>query len=148
MYRVNSKNEFNVPFGKKLKVNTYEGGNLITVSNYLTMNDVKILSIDFEEAVKDAKKGDFIYFDPPYDSDTTTFNNYTKDGFSLNAHKRLAKLFCTLDSLGAYIMLSNNDVPLVHELYSQFNVTSVDARRAVNRDATKRKGKEVIVTNF
>ena len=56
LYRVNSKNEFNVPYGKKLKVNTYDGGNLITVSNYLTMNDIKILSVDFEEAVKDAKK--------------------------------------------------------------------------------------------
>ena len=56
LYRVNSKNEFNVPFGKKKKLNTYEGSNLITVSNYLTMNDVKILCCDFEEAVKDAKK--------------------------------------------------------------------------------------------
>ena len=45
------------------------------------MNDVKILSVDFEEAVKDAKKGDFIYFDPPYDSDTSTFNSYTENGF-------------------------------------------------------------------
>ena len=45
------------------------------------MNDVKILSVDFEEAVKDAKKGDFIYFDSPYDSDTKTFNSYTEDGF-------------------------------------------------------------------
>ena len=81
LYRVNSKNEFNVPFGKKTKVNTYDGGNLITVSNYLTMNDVKIMSVDFEEAVNDAKKGDFIYFDPPYDSDTKTFNSYTEEGF-------------------------------------------------------------------
>lgn len=56
LYRVNSKNEFNVPFGKKLKVNTYDGGNLITVSNYLTMNDIKILCVDFEDAVKSAKK--------------------------------------------------------------------------------------------
>lgn len=62
LYRVNSKNGFNVPFGKKLKVNTYDGGNLITVSNYLTMKNVKILSVDFEGAVKDARKGDFIYF--------------------------------------------------------------------------------------
>ena len=45
------------------------------------MHDIKILSVDFEEAVKDAKKGDFIYFDPPYDSDTKTFNSYTEDGF-------------------------------------------------------------------
>ena len=55
LYRVNSKNEFNVPFGKKLKVNTYDGSNLIVVSNYLTINDVKILCVDFEEAVSTAK---------------------------------------------------------------------------------------------
>ena len=66
LYRVNSKNEFNVPFGKKLKVNTYEGQNLGIICGYLNYNDVKLLSTDFEEAVKDAKKGDFVYFDPPY----------------------------------------------------------------------------------
>ena len=93
LYRVNSKNEFNVPFGKKDKVNTYDGGNLITVSNYLTMNNVKILSVDFEECVKDAKKGDFVYFDPPYDSDTSTFNSYTEDGFGKEEQRRLARVF-------------------------------------------------------
>ena len=77
LYRVNSKGEFNVPFGKKLKVNTYEGQNIGIIHAYLNFNNIKILSIDFEEAVKDAKEGDFIYFDPPYDSDTSTFNSYT-----------------------------------------------------------------------
>ena len=66
LYRVNSKGEFNVPFGKKLKVNTYEGQNIGIIHAYLNFNNIKILSIDFEEAVKDAKEGDFIYFDPPY----------------------------------------------------------------------------------
>lgn len=92
LYRVNSKNEFNVPFGKKLKVNTYDGSNLIVVSNYLTINDVKILCVDFEEAVSTAKKGDFVYFDPPYDSDTQTFNSYTETGFDKDEQRRLAKV--------------------------------------------------------
>ena len=65
LYRVNSKNEFNVPSGKKTKVNTYEGPNLGIVHCLLNFFDIKILSTDFEESVKDAKKGDFIYFDPP-----------------------------------------------------------------------------------
>ena len=55
LYRVNSKNEFNVPFGKKTKVNTYEGQNLGIICGYLNYNDVKLLSVDFEEAVKDAE---------------------------------------------------------------------------------------------
>jgi DNA adenine methylase len=81
LYRVNSKNEFNVPFGKKVKVNTYEGQNLGIIHAYLNLNEIDILNTDFEEAVKDAKKGDFIYFDPPYDSETSTFNSYTEEGF-------------------------------------------------------------------
>lgn len=56
LYRINCKNEFSVPFGMKLKVNAYEGSNLITVSNYLTMNDVRILNVDFEYAAKNAKR--------------------------------------------------------------------------------------------
>src|SRR5574344_2619086 len=57
LYRVNSKNEFNVPFGKKLKVNTYDGQNLGIIHSYLNFNDVTLLNTDFEEAVKGAKKG-------------------------------------------------------------------------------------------
>ena len=140
MYRVNSKNEFNVPFGKKLKVNTYEGGNLITVSNYLTMNDVKILSVDFEEAVKDAKKGDFIYFDPPYDSDTSTFNSYTEDGFGNNKK---------LSDRGCYVMISNHNTTLIKELYKDFNIHVIEAKRNINANGKKRcKVEEVIITNY
>ena len=122
LYRVNKKNEFNVPFGKKTKVNTYEGSNLITVSNYLTMNNIKILSIDFEEAVKDVKAKDFIYFDPPYDSDTSTFNSYTEEGFDRNEQIRLAKVFKELDKKGAYVMLSNHNTSLINDLYKGYNI--------------------------
>ena len=149
LYRVNSKNEFNVPFGKKLKVNTYEGSNLITVSNYLTMNDVKILCVDFEEAVKTAKKGDFVYFDPPYDSDTETFNGYTEDGFGKEEQKRLATVFKNLDSRGVYVMLSNHNTILVNELYKDYNIYVIEAKRNINANGKKRgKVEEVIITNY
>ena len=151
LYRVNSKNEFNVPFGKKERVNTYDGGNLITVSNYLTMNDVRILSVDFEEAVKDAKKGDFIYFDPPYDSETSTFNSYTEDGFGKDEQRRLAKVFKELDSRGCYVMLSNHNTSLINELYKEYNIHVIEAKRNISSNGKKRgkvKVKEVIITNF
>ena len=149
LYRVNSKNEFNVPFGKKERVNTYDGGNLITVSNYLTMNDVRILSVDFEEAVKDAKKGDFIYFDPPYDSETSTFNSYTEDGFGKDEQRRLAKVFKELDSRGCYVMLSNHNTSLINELYKEYNIHVIEAQRNISSNGKKRgKVKEVIITNF
>ena len=149
LYRVNSKNEFNVPFGKKAKVNTYDGNNLITVSNYLTMNDVKILCTDFEKATETAKKGDFIYFDPPYDSDTSTFNSYTEEGFGKEEQKRLADLFKKLDKKGVYLMLSNHNTTLVNEMYKGYNFHIIEAKRNINSNGKKRgKVEEVIITNF
>ncbi len=149
LYRVNKKNEFNVPFGKKTKVNTYEGSNLITVSNYLTMNNIKILSIDFEEAVKDVKAKDFIYFDPPYDSDTSTFNSYTEEGFDRNEQIRLAKVFKELDKKGAYVMLSNHNTSLINDLYKGYNIHIIEAKRNINSNGKKRgKVEEVIITNY
>ena len=149
LYRVNSRNEFNVPFGKKTKVNTYEGGNLITVSNYLTMNDIKILSTDFEDSVKDAKKGDFVYFDPPYDSDTGTFNNYTEEGFGKEAQHRLARVFKELDERGVYVMLSNHNTTLINEHYKDYNIHVIEAKRNINANGKKRgKVEEVIITNY
>ena len=138
LYRVNSKNEFNVPFGKKDKVNTYEGQNLGIICGFLNFNDIKILSVDFEESVKDAKKGDFIYFDPPYDSDTSTFNSYTEDGFGKDHQERLAKVFKELSDRGCYVMLSNHNTTLVKELYKNFNIHVIEAKRNINSNGKKR----------
>ncbi len=149
LYRVNSKNEFNVPFGKKTKVNTYDIGNLITVSNYLTMNDIKILNVDFEDSVKDAQKGDFIYFDPPYDSETSIFNSYTEDGFGKEEQRRLARVYKELSNKGCYVMLSNNNTTLIKELYKDFNIHIIEAKRSINSNGKKRgKVEEVIITNY
>lgn len=149
LYRVNSKGEFNVPFGKKNKVNTYEGNNLITVSNYLTMNDIKILNVDFEEAVATAKKGDFVYFDPPYDSDKAIFNSYTEEGFNKDDQRRLASVYKELDKKGVYVMLSNHNTVLIKELYKDYNIHIIEAKRNINSNAEKRgKVEEVIITNY
>ena len=129
LYRVNSKNEFNVPFGKKTKINTYEGENILTVHMYLTMNNIDIRCMDFEDAVRDAKEGDFVYFDPPYDSDTSTFNSYTEEGFGKREHVRLARVFKELDSRGVKVMLSNHNTSLVKELYSGYNVHVIEAKK-------------------
>ena len=149
LYRVNSKGEFNVPFGKKTKVNTYEGSNLNLISYYLTNNKIEILNKDFEEAVSTAKKGDFIYFDPPYDSDTSIFNNYTEDGFGKEEQVRLARVFKELSDRGCYVMLSNHNTKLINELYSDFNIHVIEAKRNINANGKKRgKVEEVIITNY
>ena len=149
LYRVNSKGEFNVPFGKKLKVNTYEGQNIGIIHAYLNFNNIKILSIDFEEAVKDAKEGDFIYFDPPYDSDTSTFNSYTEDGFSKDEQIRLSNVFKNLSDRGCYVMLTKQNTVLINELYKDFYIHKITAKRNINSNGKKRgKVEEVIITNY
>ena len=149
LYRVNSKNEFNVPFGKKEHVNTYEGQNLGIICGYLNFNNVEILSTDFEEAVKSAKEGDFIYFDPPYDSDKNIFTSYTNEGFGKEEQERLAKVFKELDSRGCYVMLSNHNTKLINDLYKGYNINIIEAKRNINSDGKKRgKVEEVIITNY
>lgn len=149
LYRVNSRNEFNVPFNKKEKINTYDGPNMYTIHAYLNYRAVTLLSCDFEKAVKGAKKGDFIYFDPPYDSDTSTFNSYTEDGFDKNEQVRLARVFKELSDRGCYVMLSNHNTSLIKELYKNFNIHVIEAKRNINANGKKRgKVEEVIITNY
>ena len=150
LYRVNSKGLFNVPYNNKTDGPSMDEDNLRGVGNFLRNNDVEIREGDFEAACKDVQSGDFVYFDSPYVpvSKTASFTDYTKDGFTYEDHCRLARLYRRLDALGAKVMLSNHNVDLVHELYDGFHIEPVSVRRAINRDASKRVGKEVIITNY
>lgn len=150
LYRVNSKGLFNVPYNNKQLGKSIDEANLMSIGYYLENSQVDILCDDFEVACEQVKKGDFVYFDSPYVpvSETASFTDYTKDGFSLEDHKRLAELFKRLDGIGAKVMLSNHDVELVHELYDGYNIECVDVKRNINSDAKKRVGKEVIITNY
>ena len=149
LYRVNSKGEFNVPFNKNKKVNTYDGENLLTIHLYLTMNQITIQCTDFEECVKTAQKGDFVYFDPPYDSDTHTFNSYTEEGFGKEEQRRLAKVFKKLDERGVYVMLSNHNTTLINELYKDYHIHMIEAKRSINSKGSKRGNvEELIITNY
>lgn len=150
LYRVNSKGLFNVPYNNREGGVSIDATNLRNIGLYLRSKDVEIRQGDFEAACADVRPGDFVYFDSPYApiSETANFTDYTKDGFSLEDHKRLAALYRSLSKQGVKVMLSNHNVPLVHELYSGFTIVQVDVRRAINRDASKRSGKEVIITNY
>lgn len=149
LYRVNSKGLFNVPYNKK-SITPINRDNLKNVAHYLRENIVDIKDGDFEDAVLDAKPGDFVYFDPPYlpISHTSNFTSYTKDAFSLDDHKRLARLFKTLAKRGVFVLLSNHNVPLIDELYNGFVIERIPVRRAINSDASKRFGEEVIVRSY
>ena len=150
LYRVNGKGLFNVPYNNKVNGRSIDEDNLLSISDYLQNSCVQITCQDFEIACRDVSSGDLVYFDSPYVpvSKTADFTDYTKDGFELADHQRLARLFQELHSRGAFLLLTNNDVPLVHELYSDFNIQSLEVKRMINRDASKRVGREVIITNY
>lgn len=150
LYRVNSKGLFNVPYNNKTKGASADVVNLRLIGNYLKEKNVEIRLGDFEDCCSDAVEGDFVYFDSPYvpESDTANFTEYTKAGFSMEDHKRLVNLAKTLADKGVKVMLSNNDVPFIHEMYSDFNIEEIEARRSINRDGSKRCGREVIITSY
>jgi len=150
LYRVNSKGLFNVPYNNKVNGKSIDESNIRIISDYLRKADITITCLDFEKACDGVEKGDFVYFDSPYvpESITASFTDYTMDGFNLADHKRLAALFKRLDGIGAKVMLSNNDVLFVRELYSGYHIQALDVKRMINRNANKRTGKEVLITNY
>ncbi len=150
LYRVNGKGLFNVPWNNKQSGSSMDEANLMSIGYYLQNSDVTILCEDFESVCKSVTEKDFVYFDSPYIpvSETASFTDYTKDGFSYDDHVRLATLYKELDSRKVKTMLSNHDVDLVYELYDGFKIESIDVKRNINSNAKKRKGKEVIITNY
>lgn len=150
LYRVNNKGLFNVPFNNRCSGASLVPENIRGIAAYLRASAVELTCGDFAAAVADASAGDFVYFDSPYVpvSETASFTDYTKTGFSYEEHVRLAELFQELDARGVQIMLSNNDVPLVHELYAGFKIEAFDVKRMINSKASRRTGREVIVTNY
>lgn len=151
LYRVNSKGYFNVPSGKKEKVNTYDETNMGNLKKYFENNDITILNGDFEEAVKTAKAGDFVYFDPPYDTleDKNSFTSYAKNDFGQDEQRRLAKVYKELSNKGVKVMLSNHNTKLINDLYKEFNIHVINARRNINSKGDSRGPvEEVIITNY
>lgn len=149
MYRVNSKGEFNVPFGHYKNPRILNENNLINCSNLLQKTEIK--HADFSEILKVVKKGDFVYFDPPYVplSETSSFTSYTKDGFDMDMQFKLRDICDELDSMGVKFLLSNSDTKLVNELYKNYNIKKVFASRQINANADGRgKITEVLVRNY
>jgi len=147
LFRVNSKGLFNVPWNKKEYVASYNKDNIIKISKFL--QSVKITNLDFKDAIKNAQKNDFVFFDSPYAPlNPSSFTAYDKTGFKLEDHERLAELFKTLDSRGVYCMLTNHNTELIQSLYMKYKIEEVNVRRSINSDSTKRRGKELIITNY
>jgi DNA adenine methylase len=133
LYRVNSKNEFNVPFGNYKRPNLCDEARLHDCAKRLA--NVRLAIEDFETAATRARKGDLVYFDPPYVplSATSSFTSYTKLGFGDAAQRRLRDLALTLKSRGVHVLISNSAAPAVYELYGEgFKLIEISARRSIN----------------
>lgn len=147
LYRVNSKGLFNVPFNGRKNGKSFDRDNLQYISEYL--QHVEIYNGDFEAVALRAQAGDFVFFDSPYAPlNPTSFESYTKEGFDIESHRRLAGLYKTLDERGCYVMLTNHNTELIRELYEGYYLDVVSVKRMINSNATKRTGEEVIVTNY
>ncbi|NLY85276.1 MAG: DNA adenine methylase [Tissierellia bacterium] len=151
LFRVNSNGEFNTPFGNYKKPNIVNEKVLRAVSKYLNENDVILLNCDFENALINIKKGDFVYLDPPYYpiSNSSNFTGYTLDGFSESDQVRLKELCDKLTERGIKFLLSNSSAPFILELYKDYKIEFVKARRTINSNGDGRgKIKEVLVRNY
>ena len=153
LYRVNSKGKFNVPLGRYTNPNIVNRENLTAVSKFLQSDKIKISCRDFESILKDAKKGDFVYFDPPYQpvSDTANFTSYTHRDFTEDDLQRLADLANQLNSKGLHVLLSNSNTKIVKKIFSskKWKVKEIAVNRAINSNSQKRTGhKEVLIKNY
>jgi len=151
LFRVNSAGEFNSPFGNYRNPNIVNAQTLRAVSSYLNAAAIHLTSIDYAEVLQGLPKGTFVYLDPPYDpvSNTSSFTGYAKGGFSRDEQVRLRKCCDELHRRGLKFMLSNSATDFIKEQYSAYKITVVQAKRAINSDATKRGGiDEVVVRNY
>jgi DNA adenine methylase len=153
LYRVNSSGKFNVPLGRYTNPNIVNEENLRSVSSILQSNKVSIKCRDFESVLNDAKKGDLVYFDPPYQpvSDTANFTSYTNRDFTFDDLSRLSELCHKLDEKGCKVLLSNSDSKVVSKMFSQktWKISKINANRSINSNSKKRTGHfELLIKNY
>lgn len=149
LYRVNSKGQFNVSFGDYTDPVIVDKETLRYASE--AFRYARLFTGDFELVLENAQKNDFVYLDPPYVplSATSNFTGYTAGSFGFSDHKRLREVFGKLEAKGCYVMLSNSNTDFVRELYSDYNIKTVNAMRAINSDAAKRGSiKELLILSY
>ena len=151
LFRVNNAGEFNSPFGNYRNPNIVNAPTLRAVSSYLNTATVHLSSRDYTNVLKTLPKGTFVYLDPPYDpvSDTANFTGYSRGGFSQMDQIALRAACDELHARGIKFMLSNSATDFIKEQYAAYNITIVQAKRAINSDSTKRgEVDEVVVRNY
>ena len=151
LYRVNNAGEFNSPFGHYKKPNIVNAPVLRAVSAYFNPAEIHFSATDYSEVLKKVRKGTFVYLDPPYDpiSDTANFTGYSRGGFTRDDQIKLRECCDQLNSKGVKFMLSNSATDFIREQYAAYNITTVQAKRAINSVGSRRGDvDEVVVRNY
>jgi DNA adenine methylase len=149
LYRVNSRGKFNVPIGSYKNPSIYDERILREANNLL--QGVNFLVMPFENVLDLVESDDFIYFDPPYHplSTTSSFTSYTSESFSKEDQIRLAKVYAELDKKGCSLMLSNSYSEFILDLYKDYNIKIVNAKRMINSNGQKRGAiSEAVILNY
>lgn len=150
LFRVNSAGEFNSPYGRYKNPNIVDEPTIRAISKYFQNNDVEIFNKDYSVILANVKKNDFVYLDPPYMpiSSSSSFTGYTKGGFSYDQQKELRDLCNVLKDKGVSFIESNSDCPEIRDLYKNYKIKTVKAKRYINCDSEKRgEISEVLICN-
>lgn len=150
LHRVNNQGWFNVPYGRYVNPAICEADVLRSVGDYLRRNNITLRSGDFSAAVRGARRDSFVYFDPPYHSpDNANFTSYQANTFGETEQRRLRDTFAALTRRGVPCLLSNSDTAFIRHLYDGYHIDTIQARRAINSDATQRGAvNEVLIWNW
>lgn len=151
LYRLNSKGEFNTPFGRYTNPRICDSSLIRNMSEYFNKNDIQFTQGDFSEILKSACLSDFVYFDPPYHpiSPSSSFTSYTSSGFSEKDQIRLKEECDRLTERGVKILLSNSYCDFILNLYKDYNIRIVETTHTLSGKAdTRGKIKEVLVSNY
>ncbi len=147
IYRVNSKGEYNVPIGK-MNPSLPSLDHLRKASKKL--QQIEILNCSYKDILPFVQENDFIYLDPPYPKliEKDQFQQFTVDKFSEQDQRELAGFANELNKRGCYVMLSNSKVPLIENLYSNWNLIEVPVVRYVSCKKERKKITELIIKNY
>ena len=142
LYRVNSRGEFNVPFGRYKNPRILDEENLRAVSSALRATKARLRCSDYKSAISKCGKDDLVYLDPPYQpkNRTSSFTDYTPGGFSEKDQEELAQEFRRLVKTGCTVILSNSETPMTARLYGEFEPKSLTVNRPINSIASGRTG--------
>ena len=149
LFRVNSQGFFNTPIGRYTHPKIVDKGTILAMSKYFNKAEVHFSVGNYADCVKEAKEGDFVYFDPPYVplSKTSNFTAYTKDGFSLEEQVKLKELCDQLNQRNVLFVLSNSCCDFICDLYKNYDIDLIEAKRQIG-SVRRENAVEVLVSNF